>query len=147
MAAWRTRGCDTATAAVQVRFGWSIHPGEFPNSVLNGQALDLFNLYRAVVSRGGFKMGNAINWKGEVRTAASSRASRRFTCFMPLHALHAAVSLRASRRRAVAMHELPVHDDWTAHAGAAVRSCCVTRCPQTSLQCSASAGRGGLLRR
>lgn len=66
----------TPAPAVQVRFGWSIHPGEFPNSVLNGQALDLFNLYRAVVSRGGFKMGNAINWKGEVRPAAPSRASR-----------------------------------------------------------------------
>ena len=50
----------------QTRFGWTIHPGEFPNSVLNGNPLDLFNLYRSVVDRGGFKMGNAINWKGEV---------------------------------------------------------------------------------
>jgi hypothetical protein len=55
-----------SNSAVQTRFGWTIHPGEFPNSVLNGNPLDLFNLYRAVVDRGGFKMGNAINWKGEV---------------------------------------------------------------------------------
>ena len=53
---------------VQQRFSWNIHYAEFPNAVLNGVPLDLFNLYRAVVSRGGFKMGNAINWKGEVFT-------------------------------------------------------------------------------
>lgn len=53
---------------MQSRFGWTIHAAEFPNSVLNGVPLDLFNLYRAVVSRGGFRMGNAINWKGEIFT-------------------------------------------------------------------------------
>jgi hypothetical protein len=53
---------------LQTRFGWTIHSSEFPNSVLNGVPLDLFNLYRAVVARGGFRMGNAINWKGEIFT-------------------------------------------------------------------------------
>jgi hypothetical protein len=53
---------------MQTRFGWTIHSTEFPNSVLNGVPLDLFNLYRAVVARGGFRMGNAINWKGEIFT-------------------------------------------------------------------------------
>lgn len=35
--------------------------------VLNGVSLDLFALYREVVSRGGFRVGNGINWKGQVR--------------------------------------------------------------------------------
>jgi hypothetical protein len=38
----------------------------FPEVVLNGKRLDLFNLYREVVSRGGFHLGNGINWKGQV---------------------------------------------------------------------------------
>jgi hypothetical protein len=54
--------------SVQTRFGWTIHAAEFPNAVLNGVPLDVFNLYRAVVARGGFRMGNAINWKGEIFT-------------------------------------------------------------------------------
>ena len=54
--------------ALQTRFGWTVHADDFPNSVLNGVPLDLFNLYRAVVARGGFRMGNAINWKGEIFT-------------------------------------------------------------------------------
>ncbi|KAI9123111.1 hypothetical protein K1719_006000 [Acacia pycnantha] len=39
---------------------------EFPEAVLNAKRLDLFNLYREVVSRGGFNVGNGINWKGQV---------------------------------------------------------------------------------
>ncbi|CAH8361983.1 unnamed protein product [Eruca vesicaria subsp. sativa] len=40
---------------------------EFPDAVLNSKRLDLFNLYReVVVSRGGFHVGNGINWKGQV---------------------------------------------------------------------------------
>ncbi|KAI4379593.1 hypothetical protein MLD38_005871 [Melastoma candidum] len=39
---------------------------EFPDAVLNAKRLDLFNLYREVVSRGGFNVGNGINWKGQV---------------------------------------------------------------------------------
>ncbi|KAJ7524785.1 hypothetical protein O6H91_17G021500 [Diphasiastrum complanatum] len=38
----------------------------FPDAVLNGKRLDLYNLYREVVSRGGFGVGNGINWKGQV---------------------------------------------------------------------------------
>ena len=59
-------------ARVQTRFGWTIHAAEFPNAVLNGGPLDLFNLYRAVVERGGFRMGNAINWKGDIFTKMSN---------------------------------------------------------------------------
>ncbi|WOL02662.1 AT-rich interactive domain-containing protein 4-like [Canna indica] len=39
---------------------------EFPDAVLNAKRLDLFNLYKEVVSRGGFYVGNGINWKGQV---------------------------------------------------------------------------------
>ncbi|THU53182.1 hypothetical protein C4D60_Mb10t11690 [Musa balbisiana] len=39
---------------------------EFPDAILNAKRLDLFNLYREVVSRGGFYVGNGINWKGQV---------------------------------------------------------------------------------
>ncbi|KAL4285271.1 hypothetical protein GQ457_16G001950 [Hibiscus cannabinus] len=39
---------------------------EFPDAILNSKRLDLFNLYREVVSRGGFNVGNGINWKGQV---------------------------------------------------------------------------------
>ncbi|XP_024522751.1 AT-rich interactive domain-containing protein 4 [Selaginella moellendorffii] len=38
----------------------------FPDVVLNGKRLDLYNLYREVVSRGGFRVGNGINWKGQI---------------------------------------------------------------------------------
>ncbi|KAG0576309.1 hypothetical protein KC19_5G070800 [Ceratodon purpureus] len=38
----------------------------FPEVVLNGKRLDLYNLYKEVVSRGGFHVGNGINWKGQV---------------------------------------------------------------------------------
>ncbi|KAH7296734.1 hypothetical protein KP509_26G036800 [Ceratopteris richardii] len=38
----------------------------FPDAVLNGRKLDLYNLYKEVVSRGGFHVGNGINWKGQV---------------------------------------------------------------------------------
>ncbi|KAK4746855.1 hypothetical protein SAY87_025892 [Trapa incisa] len=36
---------------------------KFPDVVLNAKRLDLFNLYKEVVSRGGFHVGNGINWK------------------------------------------------------------------------------------
>ncbi|CAH9088676.1 unnamed protein product [Cuscuta europaea] len=39
---------------------------EFPDAVLNARRLDLFNLYREVVTRGGFHVGNGINWKGQI---------------------------------------------------------------------------------
>ncbi|CAL9205428.1 unnamed protein product [Musa hybrid cultivar] len=39
---------------------------KFPDAVLNAKRLDLFNLYRQVVSRGGFYVGNGINWKGQI---------------------------------------------------------------------------------
>ncbi|GAA0158025.1 hypothetical protein LIER_15153 [Lithospermum erythrorhizon] len=39
---------------------------EFPDAILNAKRLDLLNLYREVVSRGGFYVGNGINWKGQV---------------------------------------------------------------------------------
>ncbi|KAI4329032.1 hypothetical protein L6164_021339 [Bauhinia variegata] len=39
---------------------------EFPDAVLNGKQLDLYNLYKEVVTRGGFHVGNGINWKGQI---------------------------------------------------------------------------------
>ncbi|KAK3123565.1 hypothetical protein QOZ80_8AG0632820 [Eleusine coracana subsp. coracana] len=39
---------------------------EFPDAVLNSKRLDLYTLYKEVVSRGGFYVGNGINWKGQV---------------------------------------------------------------------------------
>ncbi|KAF5182829.1 At-rich interactive domain-containing protein [Thalictrum thalictroides] len=39
---------------------------DFPDAILNTKRLDLYNLYREVVSRGGFHVGNGINWKGQV---------------------------------------------------------------------------------
>lgn len=44
----------------------------FPDAVLNGKRLDLYNLYREVVSRGGFHVGNGINWKGQVFSKMSN---------------------------------------------------------------------------
>lgn len=38
----------------------------FPDAQLNGSQLDLFVLYKEVVTRGGFRAGNGINWKGQV---------------------------------------------------------------------------------
>ena len=34
--------------------------------VLNGKALDLFALYKEVAARGGHRVGNGINWSGQV---------------------------------------------------------------------------------
>jgi len=48
------------------RKGRSIDSSKFPDAVLNGTPLDLFGLYREVVTRGGFRVGNGINWKGQV---------------------------------------------------------------------------------
>ncbi|KAL5583381.1 hypothetical protein UlMin_015823 [Ulmus minor] len=39
---------------------------EFPDAILNGTRLDLYNLYKEVVTRGGFHVGNGINWKGQI---------------------------------------------------------------------------------
>ncbi|GBF99399.1 hypothetical protein Rsub_12332 [Raphidocelis subcapitata] len=39
---------------------------KFPDVVLNGSPLDVFVLYKEVVTRGGFRVGNGINWKGQV---------------------------------------------------------------------------------
>lgn len=38
----------------------------FPTANFNGSRLDLYNLYREVVSRGGFNVRQGINWKGQV---------------------------------------------------------------------------------
>ncbi|KAG2446124.1 hypothetical protein HXX76_000723 [Chlamydomonas incerta] len=46
--------------------GKPVERSKFPEAVLNGVSLDLFALYREVVSRGGFRVGNGINWKGQV---------------------------------------------------------------------------------
>eukprot|EP00803_Ostreobium_quekettii_P001217 evm.model.scf_1457.3 EVM.evm.TU.scf_1457.3 scf_1457:18929-26380(+) len=53
-------------AFLQERRGKVIDREKFPEAVLNGVKLDLFNLYREVCSRGGFRVGNGINWKGQV---------------------------------------------------------------------------------
>ncbi|KAL5232406.1 hypothetical protein ABZP36_031182 [Zizania latifolia] len=45
---------------------------EFPEAVLNAKRLDLYNLYKEVVSRGGFYVGNGINWKGQVFSKMSN---------------------------------------------------------------------------
>lgn len=45
---------------------------EFPDAVLNTKRLDLYNLYKEVVSRGGFYVGNGINWKGQVFSKMSN---------------------------------------------------------------------------
>ncbi|XP_062114384.1 AT-rich interactive domain-containing protein 4-like [Humulus lupulus] len=39
---------------------------EFPDAILNGKRVDLCNLYKEVVTRGGFHVGNGINWKGKI---------------------------------------------------------------------------------
>lgn len=48
------------------RRGRYIDRSKFPDAVLNGMTLDLFSLYKEVVTRGGFRVGNGINWKGQV---------------------------------------------------------------------------------
>eukprot|EP00271_Cylindrocystis_brebissonii_P016128 TRINITY_DN39352_c0_g1_i1.p1 TRINITY_DN39352_c0_g1~~TRINITY_DN39352_c0_g1_i1.p1 ORF type:complete len:220 (-),score=37.89 TRINITY_DN39352_c0_g1_i1:647-1213(-) len=44
----------------------SSSPLAFPAVNFNGSRLDLFNLYREVVSRGGYNVRNGINWKGQI---------------------------------------------------------------------------------
>ncbi|CAL8464121.1 g3656 [Coccomyxa elongata] len=44
----------------------NVTPENFPDAILNGSRLDLYNLYKEVTSRGGIKVGNGINWKGQV---------------------------------------------------------------------------------
>ncbi|KAK9822214.1 hypothetical protein WJX81_006927 [Elliptochloris bilobata] len=53
-------------AFLQTRCGRQVDADTFPDAVLNGSRLDLFGLYREVVTRGGFTVGNGINWKGQV---------------------------------------------------------------------------------
>ncbi|PSC70291.1 AT-rich interactive domain-containing 4-like [Micractinium conductrix] len=48
------------------RQGRQIDPRTFPEAILNGSKLDLFHLYKEVTSRGGYSVGNGINWKGQV---------------------------------------------------------------------------------
>eukprot|EP00887_Chlorella_sp_A99_P000408 scaffold13.g408.t1 len=53
------------------RQGSQIDPAAFPEAILNGARLDLYRLYRQnccreVCRRGGYKVGNGINWKGQV---------------------------------------------------------------------------------
>lgn len=48
------------------RRGRYIDRSKFPDAVLNGMALDLFGLYKEVVTRGGFRLGNGMNWKGQI---------------------------------------------------------------------------------
>jgi len=43
-----------------------VNADTFPETVLNGLQLDLYTLYKEVVLRGGFTVGNGINWKGQV---------------------------------------------------------------------------------
>ncbi|KAG2498011.1 hypothetical protein HYH03_004269 [Edaphochlamys debaryana] len=57
---------DDLTAFLALLRGKPIDRARFPEAVLNGVSLDLFSLYREVVSRGGFRVGNGINWKGQV---------------------------------------------------------------------------------
>nr|AWT58109.1 AT-rich interactive domain protein [Aeluropus littoralis] len=58
---------------------------EFPDAILNAKRLDLYNLYKEfltfqVVSRGGFYVGNGINWKGQVFSKMRSHtATNRMT--------------------------------------------------------------------
>ncbi|XVF88961.1 hypothetical protein PTKIN_Ptkin19aG0093400 [Pterospermum kingtungense] len=56
---------------------------EFPDAILNAKRLDLFNLYREVVSRGGFHVGNGINWKGQVfsKMRNHTMTNRMTVCF------------------------------------------------------------------
>eukprot|EP00210_Caulerpa_lentillifera_P002749 g2628.t1 len=57
---------EDLVAFLQTRRGKVLDKDKFPEAVLNGVQLDLFNLYKEVVSRGGFRVGNGINWKGQV---------------------------------------------------------------------------------
>lgn len=80
---------------------------EFPDAILNAKRLDLFNLYREVcfnalamitadqksilrywvlqvVSRGGFHVGNGINWKGQVFSKMRNHTlTNRMTVWFP----------------------------------------------------------------
>jgi hypothetical protein len=53
------------------RRGRYIDRSKFPDAVLNGMALDLFGLYKEVVTRGGFRCGQSA------AAAGSSTACRR----------------------------------------------------------------------
>jgi hypothetical protein len=57
---------DDVRDFLQQRRGRSFDAAKFPDAVLNGSPLDLHGLYREVISRGGFRAGNGINWRGKV---------------------------------------------------------------------------------
>ncbi|XP_020583265.1 AT-rich interactive domain-containing protein 4-like isoform X2 [Phalaenopsis equestris] len=47
---------------------------DFPGAVLNAKRLDLFCLYKEVVTRGGYYVGNGINWRGQVFSKMSNHS-------------------------------------------------------------------------
>lgn len=47
---------------------------DFPGAVLNAKRLDLFSLYKEVVTRGGYYVGNVINWRGQVFSKMSNHS-------------------------------------------------------------------------
>lgn len=47
---------------------------EFPGAVLNAKRLDLFCLYKEVVTRGGYHVGNSINWRGQIFSKMSNHS-------------------------------------------------------------------------
>ncbi|KAL0912206.1 hypothetical protein M5K25_018166 [Dendrobium thyrsiflorum] len=48
---------------------------DFPGAVLNTKRLDLFCLYKEVVTRGGYYVGNGINWRGQVFSKMSNHSA------------------------------------------------------------------------
>ncbi|CAG9465332.1 unnamed protein product [Pedinophyceae sp. YPF-701] len=54
-------------AFIEVKRPGTINAATFPDTVLNGQKLDVWTMYREVVAYGGLRAGgNAINWKSRV---------------------------------------------------------------------------------
>jgi hypothetical protein len=51
--------CAAPHARLVARRGRYIDRGKFPDAVLNGMVLDLFGLYKEVVTRGGFRSAAA----------------------------------------------------------------------------------------
>lgn len=47
---------------------------DFPGAVLNAKQLDLYCLYKEVVTRGGYYVGNGINWRGQVFSKMSNHS-------------------------------------------------------------------------
>jgi hypothetical protein len=57
---------DDLAAFISQRRNKPVDRARFPEAALNGAPLDALALYREVVTRGGFRVGAAINWKGSV---------------------------------------------------------------------------------